>query len=321
MDFYLILNVVFAFYVAWIIGSNNQSMAPVTGSGFRSLTVISLAGGVSSLLGTIFIGKNVESTIGEGIIVGKISSVEALIVLFSITAWITFASYKGWPTSSTHSAVGATVGLGLVTLGSGGVQWEKLTLIISAWALTPLIGLSAGYFLTVYINHVLKNYVKGLGGIVKVSKLSAYALFTLACLTSFLSGGNDVGNATAFINPTINIDAVFLRGFMGIGMLLGLIMLGRRVLFTVGVELVELTPISGLASLLSTSLVMLVANFYGLPLSNSQILVSSVVGTGLANKRYINLEKIIRIFITWVATFVTTALLCSVLYLGFKHFS
>lgn len=321
MDFYLTLNVLFAFYVAWSIGSNSQSMAPVTGSGFRSIAVISLAGGLFSLLGAIFMGKSVESTIGKGIVFGEISSIEALIVLFSITIWITFASYKGWPTSSTHSAVGAAVGLGLVTLGSGGVQWDNLTLIVSAWAITPLIGLSAGYFLTVYIKHVLKNHVKGLRGIIKVSKLSAYALFALACVTSFMSGGNDVGNATAFINPTIKIDAVFLRGLMGIGMLLGLIMLGRRVLFTVGVELVELTPISGLASLLSTSLVMLVANFYGLPISNSQILVSSVVGTGLANKRYINLEKIIRIFLTWVATFVATALLCSVLYLGFKHFS
>jgi phosphate/sulfate permease len=82
----------------------------------------------------------------------------------------------------------------------------------------------------------------------------------------------------------------------------------------VGVDLVELTPISGLASLVSASIIMLVANYYGIPLSNSHILVSSVSGTGVAYKKYINLNNLVKIFWAWIATFIATALLCLITY-------
>ncbi|MFP3951146.1 MAG: inorganic phosphate transporter [Candidatus Bathyarchaeia archaeon] len=296
-------------------------MAPVTGSGLRNIGIITLAGGVSSFIGAFFIGKEVESTIGKGIIVGNITSMEILIILLSISVWITFTSYKGWPTSTTHSTVGAAIGLGLVKFGVEGIQWRTLAYIISAWTISPIVGLCASYLLTVYINHILKKYIKGLQGIVKASKLSAYTLFALACITAFMSGGNDVGNATAFINPKMRLDTLYLRGLMGLCMAFGLIMLGRRVLLTVGVELVELTPISALASLLSNSLVLITANVYGLPLSSSQILVSSVIGTGLANNRYVNLRKLIKIFWTWIATFIATASLSVTLYHGLQYLS
>ena len=183
MNFQLIINMIFAFYLAWSIGSNNQTMGPVVGSGFRSLTIITLSGGIFYFFGANFAGRRVESTIGQGIIVGGISSLEALLIIVSITSWVTFASYNGWPTSTTHSTVGAAVGLGLVKFGYGGIYWRNLSLIIYAWAFSPLIGLIMGYTLTVIINRVLKTYSKGLIEIVKFSKLSAYTLFSLACLS------------------------------------------------------------------------------------------------------------------------------------------
>jgi phosphate/sulfate permease len=289
-------------------------MAPVAGSGFRRVFMIALFGGVSSMLGAALIGGRVESTIGKEMILGSISSTEVLIIMFSIAAWTTFASFRGWPTSTTHSTIGAAIGLGLMKFGVEGIQWSKIVEIMSAWILTPLIGLSTSYFIAVFIRRILGKHIRGLSGIVKTSKISAYTLFGLACILSFLSGGNDVGNATAFISPSIGVDALYLRGFVGAGIALGLIMLGSRVLFTVGVDLVELTPISGLASLVSTSMIMLVANYYGVPLSNSHILVSSVIGTGVAYEKYINLEKLVKIFWAWIATFIATAFLCLITY-------
>jgi PiT family inorganic phosphate transporter len=289
-------------------------MAPVAGGGFRSILMITLVGGIFSILGAGFIGSRVESTIGNEIIIGNVSPPESLIIMFSIAAWTTFASSKGWPTSTTHSTIGATMGLGLIKFGIMGIQWGKITQIMLAWVLTPVIGLSISYFLAVYIRRLYKKHVNGLRGIVITSKRSAFTLFVLACILSLLSAGNDAGNATAFISNSIGVDSFYLRGFVGLGMALGLIMLGRKVLLTVGRDLVELTPVSGLSSLLSTSLIMLVANYYGIPLSNSHILVSSVIGTGVANKKYINVEKLLKILGAWVFTFIATGFLCLTCY-------
>jgi len=84
-----------AFYVAWSIGSNDETVAPLAGSGALSLNTAAALGGVTALLGALFMGRRVEATLGGGIITGALTNTEGLVVLFSLASWLTAASYLG----------------------------------------------------------------------------------------------------------------------------------------------------------------------------------------------------------------------------------
>ncbi|MEP1553100.1 inorganic phosphate transporter, partial [Paraglaciecola sp.] len=59
--------------------------------------------------------------------------------LFAAGVWLAFASYLGWPVSTTHSIIGAIVGFAAVGVSSEAVEWGKVTGIVGSWVITPAI--------------------------------------------------------------------------------------------------------------------------------------------------------------------------------------
>ena len=51
---------------------------------------------------------------------------------------IIYGTSKGWPLSTTHCQVGATVGVGLFE-GTGGVHWRVLLKCVAGWVLTLIV--------------------------------------------------------------------------------------------------------------------------------------------------------------------------------------
>jgi len=65
-----------------------------------------------------------------------------------------FASYYGWPVSTTHCIVGAMVGFGLVYGGAGAVFWGSLARVISSWIFSPLLGAAVSFIVYKCIRRV-----------------------------------------------------------------------------------------------------------------------------------------------------------------------
>ena len=63
-----IISLLISFYVAWSIGSNDETVAPLTGSGALSLNKSVALGSIASFLGAVIMGQKVETTIGEGLL-------------------------------------------------------------------------------------------------------------------------------------------------------------------------------------------------------------------------------------------------------------
>jgi len=315
MEYILQLALLIAFYVSWSIGSNDETMAPLAGIGFIDILKITIFGGVSALLGAVLLGQKVEHTMGQEILVGSVSSLEALVIVFSIASWITISSWRGWPISTTHSAVGSAVGIGIIKWGVKGVAWTRVLSIMGAWIASPLIGMVFSFLVSKTLMKFIRSRVKGLINYVEAARISAYVLFISGIIMSFVRGANDIGNATAFVNIQSGYNPVLIRGIIGVGMTFGLILFGRRVLKSVGVELVELTPYRGLLAQLSATLILFGGTWLGFPLSSSHVLVGSVVGVGFAENTWINFEKLFNIFIIWIGTFIGAAGICMVLFL------
>lgn len=48
-----------------------------------------------------------------------------LCAIAGAASWVLFACRMGWPVSTTHSVVGAIIGVGVAGFGFGAVDWSK----------------------------------------------------------------------------------------------------------------------------------------------------------------------------------------------------
>lgn len=147
----LILIVVAAavgFLMAWGIGANDVANAMGTSVGSKALTIkqaIFIAM-IFEFAGAYLAGGEVTSTIRKGIIDSAffVDSPELLVfgmisALLAAGIWLAFASYLGWPVSTTHSIVGAIVGFAAVGVSADAVAWGKVGGIVGSWIVTPAI--------------------------------------------------------------------------------------------------------------------------------------------------------------------------------------
>ncbi len=129
-----------AFYIAWNIGSNDSAnaMGTAVGSGILSFHQATLTIAIFVLLGAYLRGYRVMKTVGKGIVPpGYLTLEMALIALLSAGIWVTIATIKGLPVSTTQSIVGGVIGVGLATHAP--VNWFTLLKIASAWVISPVL--------------------------------------------------------------------------------------------------------------------------------------------------------------------------------------
>ncbi len=308
MDGLLFLLIILGLYVAWSVGANDETMALVAGLNIFNISLIVAVGAILDFLGAVTFSYKVEETLGTRLLGFRLTPAEALIIVFAIASWLLLASLKGWPVSTTHSAVGAAIGLGLFKAGMTGVNWGVLWEVVGGWVLSPLLGLIGAYLAIKLMLALARSTIKGLRREFKARHFSGWLLFAWAGVTSFSRGANDVANATAFLTPIAsNPDLIRLLG--GAGMAMGLYVIGRRVVKNVGLELVELDPITALGVQLVTALILLVGTYLGLPLSGTHILVSAIIGAGLAKRVWVNTTNLRDIVVTWIATFPAAAVI------------
>jgi PiT family inorganic phosphate transporter len=84
-------------------------------------------------LGMASLGFRVVRTIGENIT--QLSPCRAFAVALAATATVVLASRVGLPVSTTHTAVGAVLGVGLVG-GAHAIQFRVVKKILVAWVVT-----------------------------------------------------------------------------------------------------------------------------------------------------------------------------------------
>jgi PiT family inorganic phosphate transporter len=150
----LVVGAALALYMAWAIGANDvaNAMGTSVGSGALTLRRAILVAAVLEFAGAFLVGGHVTDTIRKGIVdpgpfVGSehLFAYGMLAALASAGTWLMIATRFGWPVSTTHSIVGAIVGVGLVVGGESAVNWPKVAQIVLSWVTSPLVGGALAY--------------------------------------------------------------------------------------------------------------------------------------------------------------------------------
>lgn len=259
-------------------------------------------------------GTAVAATVGKGIVHPSALTVPAITAtMVAIIAWGTMAAKLGIPVSKSHALLAGLAGAGLAGGGWQALQWsgwQKVGIglvcslglgLIAAFILAKLIiafaakahptrakrifdrlqMMSAGFMA---FNHGLNDGQKFMG------------VFALTLLAG--------GAIKEFYIPWWAIVVCALT--MGLGTSFG----GWRIIQTVGFKMTRLTTWQGFAATMAASSTIYGASAYGIPLSTTHTITSSVVGVAAAKRRSdVRWGVLKKIVLAWLATFPACALL------------
>jgi sodium-dependent phosphate transporter len=157
-----------------------------------------------------------------------------------------------------------------------------------------------------------------------------------ACFLSFSHGSNDTANA---VGPLVGLwlayndrDALkdvsgdpiseYIILFGAAGMIIGLWVLGHKVIETIGSNLVTVTPPSGFAMELGTAFTVLVASKLSIPVSTTHCAVGAVVSVGWmkSHEGGVSWKTFRNIALAWIVTLPVAGAVSALVAFLLNHF-
>ncbi|KAI9486213.1 MAG: solute carrier family 20 [Benjaminiella poitrasii] len=151
-----------------------------------------------------------------------------------------------------------------------------------------------------------------------------------ACMASFAHGSNDVSNAVGPISSiyevwsTARVDVtgsvpipIWILVYGGIGIDFGLVLMGYRVMRSMGNNITFFTPSRGFCAELSAALTVLTCSQIGLPVSTTHCITGASAAIGLCNtKGYkaVNWKMLAWCFFSWFFTLPCAGLVAGLLF-------
>lgn len=250
------------------------------------LAAVILAG-VLNVVGAFF-STAVAKMIGGGIVFpDAITNAVVAAALGGAILWNLLTLILGLPTSSSHALIGGLVGAAVAHGGWAVVQFKGLRAILEAMVLSPLFGFGFGLLVMIAISWMFFRVQRGVA-----TKVFSRLQLLSASFMAFSHGANDAQKAMGIITlalvssgqlsssevPTWVIVSCALA--MGLGTVVG----GWRIMRTLGMRIVKLDPVHGFAAETSAASVLMFAAHFGLPVSTTHTITSSILGVG-ATKR------------------------------------
>lgn len=283
-----------------------------------------LLSAVAHLCAPFVFGVAVATTIGKDVVNPQTISVDVIMAaVLSAMAWSLITWYFGLPSSSTHALVAGMVGAVAVSAGIGAVQRDGLLKIVFALAISPLVGLTFGYLGMKLILFLARGASPRINWVFK--RAQALTATGLA-----LSQGTNDGQKTIGIVTMGLVAGGVLPDFAvpwwviaisAAAISLGIASGGWRIIKTLGARLYRLRPVDGFVSQGSSATVILGAALLGGPVSTTQVVSSSIVGTGSAQRvSRVRWGVAGEIVTAWLLTIPVSALGAALLYYPVRYF-
>jgi PiT family inorganic phosphate transporter len=242
---------------------------------------------LANFIGPFIFGVAVAETIGHEIVAAETISLQVILAaLVSAISWNLLTWYLGFPSSSSHALIGGIVGAVIMGAGWRSIELHGLEKILIALFASPIIGFIFG-FIILRISYLLCwNATPRVTGLFKRSQI-------ITALALALSHGTNDAQKTMGIITLALVTGGYLKVFAVPGWVIvicaGMIALGTAVggwklIRTLGGKFYKIRPVDGFASQLASTMVILGASLVGGPVSTTQVVSSSIMGVGAAER-------------------------------------
>ncbi len=276
----------------------------------------------TNLLGALW-GTAVAKTIASGLVQPSIVTSEVLIcALLGAIVWNLITWWFGIPSSSSHALIGGLCGAALSTAHNDfsviiwsdpstshwwegkGILWKVIIPMLTS----PLCGFAIGFVLMglfyIFLRNVRPRWINAVFGKLQVFSAAGMGfmhgtndaqktmgIIALALLAATKDGTFDgLSETFDFLRVAISEKdkaveiAPWIKVICAVTMAAGTAMGGWRIIKTLGHKMAKLQPIHGFASETSSSLVILTATHFGIPVSTTHNISASIMGVGAAKR-------------------------------------
>lgn len=311
----MIALIIITLFLAYSNGANDnfKGVATIFGSKLVSYnnailitTTFTFAGVVVS---AFFAESLVKSFSGKGLIPDAIISQSNFIMAVALGCGLTviLATKLGFPISTTHGLVGALVGAGFVGVGKD-VDLSKLgKTFLLPLLFSPILSAFLSYFLFLLSHQILA----------KKQKLVDSLHYITAAIVCFARGLND-GPKIAGMLLIINfLDLRISLLLIAISMCLGGWFNSKKIAETMSQKLTIMNGTEAFNANFVTSILVISASLFGLPVSTTHVSVGSLAGIGFVTKK-LDTKILKNIILSWVLTLPISAAFSAFLYLIIK---
>jgi phosphate/sulfate permease len=301
-DALLVGGVLIACFVAYNIGgaTTGPAFGPAVGAGAVTKATAAALMSVCFFAGAWTLGRRVVDTLGEGLLHdgGVFTLPVSITVLFFVGAALLVGNVSGAPASTSMTAVGAIVGLGLA---ANTVNWAVVGEIAIWWLVSPAIGFwvsvmigryfyprierafaidqTEGALLSVERSGVLPRPAFG-PNTTRRELVGTTVVVAIGCLMAFSSGTSNVANAIA---PLVGSGELGMNDGILVGSLavaVGAFTIARRTMETLGNDITDLPLTAAIVVAVVSSVIVVALSAAGIPASFVIIATMCIVGLG-----------------------------------------
>ena len=317
-----------------------NSIATVVGTKVLTPRQAVVIAAVTNLFGALT-GTAVAVTIGKGLVDTQYVTSAAIICgLFGAIAWNLLTWWLGLPSSSSHALIGGLLGATLAAAHNNwsviiwsapvsGKPWHAwggmLYKVILPMFTSPILGFIVGFLLMAILYLSLVPAKPQM-----VNKVFGKLQLLSAAYMGFSHGSNDAQKTMGIIalalfsatkagslshlpvwlgfleTPTFQV-ALWIKVVCALTMAAGTAAGGWRIIRTLGHKMVRLQPVHGFAAETTAATVLLAAAHFGMPVSTTHAISTSIMGVGAAkNLKALRWELVERIIWTWFLTIPAT---------------
>ena len=318
-----------------------NSIATVVSTKVLSPRQAIILAAVTNLFGAMW-GTAVAKTIASGLVDTKIVTSEIIVcALIGAIVWNLLTWWLGLPSSSSHALVGGLCGACLAAANNNwgviiwnvpgkahwwegkGILWKVLVPMISS----PIVGFTVGFLIMGLLYFLLRNWRP-----VSVNRTFGKLQLFSAAYMGFSHGSNDAQKTMGIIalalvaattagtfnhvpdwlaflklpepEPGKSLEiAVWIKIVCAVTMCAGTAAGGWRIIKTLGHKMVKLHPVHGFAAEATGATVLLTAAHFGMPVSTTHAITTSIMGVGCAiGFNALKFSVVQRILWAWVLT-------------------
>jgi len=332
LDPFVFITIILALLFDFINGFHDSANAIATVVATKVLSPLKAVtmAAVFNLIGPLVFGTAIAAMIGKGIIDTNIVTVNLIFAaLAGAVIWDLMTWYIGLPTSSSHALVGGLIGAAVAASGFSSVHTSGVEKIVLFMIVSPIIGLVIGFLFALLIMRIfLRSHPSRINNYFRKLQLFSAAFYSLThgtndaqktmgiiALLLVAEGISKPMDATSFPIPLWVI--ISCATAIGLGTFFG----GWRIVKTMAQRVTRLRPYQGFAAETSSGIVLAFMAHWGIPVSTTHVISSSIMGVGATDKlsavRWGIARKIVG---AWILTIPAAAIIAAATYLAMKSF-
>jgi PiT family inorganic phosphate transporter len=250
-----------------------------------------LLAGVANLVGAL-VSTKIAATVGKGILdASQLTNTRGMVVVFSALVgaitWNLITWYFGLPSSSSHALIGGLVGAAIAA--GDAVKWHGVYVkVLQPMVISPVTGfLVAGAFMLLILWLVRKRSPR------PVNRFFRKAQVVSSVAMAYGHGLQDAQKTMGVIALALIVSGhldkedgipLWVKLAAATAISLGTLSGGARIMRTLGRRVIKMDPAAGFAAQTVASSVLFATAHYGLPVSTTHVITSSVMGVGATRK-------------------------------------